>query len=186
MFLLVNNLWFSPSYRLAGLSRGARGCVARGHWVVDVDHDARISRLVRARERDEVLRAVSTAAAGNGNLGAGDVELGTASTACGVETDVLGTQQVVAVLQTAGDGDGNGAGVCVMSVKAVLGELDERHTLCGPGHAPPELGHVLVDLGPNPPLAIPSCGRLALRNLSDVKGHGAWVGDGGLGIVGKG
>ncbi len=59
-----------------------------------------------------------------------------------------------------------------------------RHTLCGPGHAPAERGFVLVDLGPNLSLAVPSCRCLARRDLGDVKSHGARVGDGCLGVVG--
>lgn len=58
------------------------------------------------------------------------------------------------------------------------------HTLCGPGHAPAERGLVLVDLGPDLPLAVPCCGRLACRDFGDVESHGARVGDGGLGVVG--
>jgi len=130
------------SRSLASLRSGPRGRVARRHRVVDVDHDARVSRLVRARERHEFLRAVRAAAAGDRDLGAGDVELGTTSAACRVKTDVLGTQQVVAVLQTAGDGDRDGAGVWIRSVRGHFGEVSwARGVLCV-GHVmlPPSLG----------------------------------------------
>lgn len=46
--------------------------------VVDVDEEARVRGLVGAREGDEVRGRLGARAAGDGDLGARDVELGTA------------------------------------------------------------------------------------------------------------
>ena len=58
-----------------------------------------------------------------------------------------------------------------------------ERTIAGPGHASAELGHLLVDLGPDLARAVPVGGCLALGDLGDVEGHGARVGNGGLGVV---
>jgi hypothetical protein len=64
----------------------------------------RIRSLVRARERDEGAGA-SAAAVGDGDLGAGDVELGAACCGRRVQSDVLDAEEVVARGQGLGDGD---------------------------------------------------------------------------------
>lgn len=101
---------------LAGLDRRTRRRVAGRHGVVDVDHDAGVGGLVGAGERDAVPRVPGAGAAADADLRARDVELRAAGAAGAVQRDVLGTQQVLAVLQAAGDGDWDGAGAFEVSV----------------------------------------------------------------------
>ena len=100
----------SESRSLAGLDGRPRRRVARRHGIVNVDQDTRVRRLERAGERDLVLRAECAGAASDGELGTRDVELGTAGASGRVKTDVLSTQQVVAVLQTFRDSHGDRLG----------------------------------------------------------------------------
>ena len=71
--------------------------VCRRHGVVDVDLDARIRCLVRARQRHLVGSwRVGAASARYGQLRARDVELGTAGAGRSVEADVLSSEEVLA------------------------------------------------------------------------------------------
>lgn len=131
--ILYRYFCFSAS-NLAGLDWRASGSVAGRDGVVDVDQNARVVRRVSARERHLVPGVPCAGAAGDcrrtlassdkafpteqyeepvgeshtRKLSARDVELSTAGAAGTVEGDVLGTQQVLAILQTLGDGDGHG------------------------------------------------------------------------------
>lgn len=88
-----------------------------------------------------------------------------------MQSDVLGAQQILPVGQALGQRDG-----------------DARGALSGPAHAAGgDVGHVLVDLAPDLCGAgLPGRGRLAGGDLGDVEGHGAGMGDGGLGVIREG
>lgn len=80
-----------------------------------------------------------------------------------------------------------GKGVCEqVSGEAfiLLSQTDTLlHTIGRPGQTPRNARHVLVDLGPHGAPAVPVGGGVAGRDLGDVEGHGARVGDRGLGVV---
>jgi len=78
--------------------------VAGGDGPVDVDEDARVGGAVGTREGD-LVGGLGAAAAGDVELSARDVELGTAGAAGRVEGNVLSTEQVLAGLDAAGDVD---------------------------------------------------------------------------------
>ncbi len=96
--------------QLASLDSRPRRRVAGRHRIVDVDQNTRVRGLERAGERDLVLWAEGTGAARDGELGTRNVELGTAGASSRVKTDMLGTQQVVAVCKALGDGHGDRLG----------------------------------------------------------------------------
>jgi hypothetical protein len=70
-------------------------------------------------------------------------------------------------------------------VGGIVSMKDRRgfRTIGRPGQTPRNARHVLVDLGPHGAPAIPVGGGVAGRDLGDVEGHGARVGDRGLGVV---
>lgn len=96
----------------------ARRCVLSGLRVVEVDQDTRVVGTVRARDR-HLLGVGSPTASGDSNLGTGDVKLRTADAARAVKGDVLGAEQVIAVLHARGDGDVDSLQACVISSTSV-------------------------------------------------------------------
>jgi len=70
-------------------------------------------RGIRAGEADQILRIPRPTASRNADLCARDIELRTAGTAGAVQTNVLGPQEIFAVLQTAGDGHRDGGLACL-------------------------------------------------------------------------
>jgi len=99
------------SSSLASEDRGAGVLVRGGDGPVDVDLDAGVGGAVGSRESNLVGR-LGAAAAGHGDLGARDVELGASDRRGRVQRDVLGAEQVVAGPDAAGNGDGKGALAC--------------------------------------------------------------------------
>ena len=79
------------------------GVDVSAHLCVDVNENARVSVLVCARERD--ASRARTAAACNGDLVAGRVELGSVEPASDVQGNDFGAQQVVTRGDVGGDLD---------------------------------------------------------------------------------
>lgn len=122
------------------------------HGVVNIDHQARVRRLIRTRERDEVRRRLAPAAR-HRELGARDVRLGAAGGAGAVESDVLDAQQVVARGDARRDLGGHATGA-----------------LARPGQATAANGRPLrEDLEPDRARAVPRVGRLPRRRLRHVE-----------------
>lgn len=155
--------------RAAGGTGGAAGVDSRaGHLVaaeggVDVDEDARVGGRVGTGER--YGGRGGAAAAGDGELVAGHVELGTARAAGGVQGDGLRTEKVVARGDVAGDLDvelaAAGVKVLVAPVVAVTGAARRALGPAGLEHLEPT-GRAV--------------GRLGVGDLGQVGHHGAVVG----------
>lgn len=156
---------------LTGLDSRTRRGITLGDRIVNINHNARIRRRISARKRHLILRRKRAAPATNTDLRTRDVELRPARRPGAVQADVLGPEQVLPVGQALGEGDADALG-----------------PLGGPAHPPRgDVGHVLVDLAPDLGRAwLPGRDGLAGGDLCDVEGHGARVGDGGLGVVGHG
>jgi hypothetical protein len=101
----------SPFHELAAEDSRAGILVRSRNRVVDVDENARVRGLVSAGEGD-LVGGLGAAAAGDGDLGARDVELGAARALGDVQADVLGAEEVVAGLDAPRDGDLEGALAC--------------------------------------------------------------------------
>lgn len=147
---------------LVGPGDGARGSVAGGSRVVDVDEDTGLAAIVGTGEVDSG-RGRASARSANGKLGAANVELSTALLAGAVETNVLSAHEVVALGQGVGQGEGE---VVDARVVDVGGPLE-----AGVGDG---AGGQLVDLEP---LAVAEVvgGLGAVGGLAHVDGEGAGV-----------
>lgn len=88
---------------LAGEDRRTGGLVRLAAVVVDVDHEAGVSRFVSAGERNQVGGRLSARAAADVHLRARDVELGAAGCARAVQSHMLDPEQVVALGQALRD-----------------------------------------------------------------------------------
>lgn len=92
---------------LAGEGRATGVGVAGGDGPVDVDEQTGVVGAVSAREAEE-SGVGSASSAGDGDLGAGEVQLGTGGGAGDVEANVLEADEVLAVGNAARDRDGDG------------------------------------------------------------------------------
>lgn len=158
---------------------GSRGLVVGGNRVVDVDLDARVCGIVHARNRHQ-LWARASRAARDGHLGTAEVELGTADRLGRVEGNVLRAEEVLAVFDAAGDGEGDSLGAyvfdCVSHAVNEGGILSQR-TLSGPCQlATRHLWVILVNLEPVRARAIKRPNGLALGYLRQPSGEGSRVG----------
>lgn len=72
---------------------------------VKLEQNARVGSLVSTGEGHQLAGVEGARAARDGDLGAGEVELGTTDAAGRVESDVLNTEEVLAVGDAAGDLD---------------------------------------------------------------------------------
>lgn len=119
-----------------GPDLGAGSSVAGGGRVVDADEQTRLLTSVGSRELDGVGGS-GGAGTGDLDLGATNVELSTALSTGGVETDVLGTHEIAAGGELLGEGKGEVVDTLVVDVAGPL------ETPIGDG-----AGGQLVDLEP--------------------------------------
>lgn len=96
---------------LASERRPAPRRVAPRHWVVDVDHDARVGGREAARD-GLLVRLPGAGATRDADVVARDIKLGATRRPGAVEAHVLSTQQVLAVLDALGDGERDCGLVC--------------------------------------------------------------------------
>lgn len=139
---------------------------------VQLEEDARVGGLVGAGEGDKSAVGVDSAgAAGDVDLGACDVDLDTTNAGGAVQSDVLHAEEVLAVLDAAGNGDRYGL-LAIAGPLEVAGAKTSRT--------------VLVDLEPDRTLAVESRGSLASGDLSQIELERSRVADVAVDIEGEG
>jgi len=110
---------------------------------VELEEDAGVGGLVGAGEADELAGVESSRAAGDVDLSAGEVQLGAADAAGAVQGDVLDADQVLAVLDAAGDLDRDFRLACDERLSESCGGTERSQGL-GMMESLPSLGHLRV------------------------------------------
>lgn len=101
--------------------------IARRSRVVQLEQDAGVRRLVRARKRDQAASLERPCPTSHGDLCASNVQLCTAHCSRTMQRDVLRTEEVVAVCDALGD---RNADLCLAYPNNHPGQLHSKSTRC--------------------------------------------------------